>query len=110
MSKKIAMILILLAVFSMISFDSARAETAVTIQVTAGHLPSEEFATIDLIIPSHQVMNFRPLKVGDSVIFTIMDPPDDSLAGMAEGRITKIYDTQDETIKKAIILSHMPLE
>ena len=44
-------------------------------------------------------MNFRPLKVGDSVIFTIMDPPDDSLAGMAEGRITKIYDTQDETIK-----------
>lgn len=55
-------------------------------------------------------MNFRPLKVGDSVIFTIMDPPDDSLAGMAEGRITKIYDTQDETIKKAIILSHMPLE
>lgn len=58
MSKKIAMILILLAVFSMISFDSARAETAVTIQVTAGHLSSEEFATIDLIIPSQSGNEF----------------------------------------------------
>lgn len=110
MSKKITMILIFLVMFSMISISPAWAETAVTIKVTAGHLPAEEFTTIDLIIPSHQVINFGPLKVGDSVLFTIMDPPDDSLAGTAEGIITKVYDTQDETIRKAIILSHEPLE
>lgn len=99
-----SIIVIIFVLFSMISFGNALAETAVTIRVTT----NQGVETIDLIVP-HRPLNSMPLKVGDFVFFQVINPPP-NLVGIKEGIITKIYDTQDETAKKAIILDHVLLE
>lgn len=104
---KLTVIAFVLAIFSTLSFNAAWAETAVTIQVTKSHPSAKEITTIDLIVPPRPV-NSLPLKVGDLVFFKLMPPS--PLVGFGEGIITRIYDTQDETLKKAIILDHVLLE
>ncbi len=89
------------AMFVLVS-SVAWAETAVTVELTDGPAHTEQgVTTVDLIVPERPV-EALPLNVGDLVFFKTLEP---LLEG--EGYIRNIYDTQDETVKKAIILDHV---
>ena len=78
------------------------AETAVTIAINAGPASTEAgISSLELIVPLRPA-GALPLNVGDAVFFDAMEP---MLQG--EGIITSVYDTQDMTIKRAIILDHI---
>jgi len=78
------------------------AETAVTIAINAGPASTVTgLSSVELIVPVRPA-EALPLNVGDTVFFDAMEP---MLQG--EGTITTIYDTQDMTIKRAIILDHV---
>ena len=88
------------AMFVLVS-SVAWAETAVTVEVTDGHALMEPgVTTVDMIVPPRPE-EAAELNVGDFVFFMIMP----HLEGV--GTITNVYDTQDETINRAIILDNI---
>lgn len=100
-TKSIVLAAVIALFFAIFPFD-ARAEMAVVLDVTAGPALTEEgLATLDLIVHEDRLVEALPLSVGDLVFFETLEP---LLHG--EGRITDIYDTEDETITRAIILDH----
>lgn len=77
------------------------ADTAVSIQLTAGPTLTEDGTTVvDLRLPDRP-SEAAPLNVGDLVFFESVDP---YLQG--EGNVTSVYETSDEEITKAVIVDH----
>lgn len=102
MFTKLKAITVMTIMLLIVSFN-AWAATAVTIKVTLGPSFIEgDTTTIDLLVPNRP-MQAAPLKIGDIVFFEALGHP----LSMGEGIITNIYDTQDKTIKEAILLERI---
>lgn len=95
--KTIVTTAMLLSVLSVVSW----ADTAVSIQVTAGPTLTEDgTAVVNLRLPD-RLSEAAPLNVGDLVFFESVEP-----YVQGEGNVTSVYETSDEEITKAVILDH----